>query len=87
MTTNDAVHRSNSQNCRLPLFLLRIFPIVLAPALLALAGCGGGVAANPSNGTFSISPGTGAIDTNCTGCNTANAQGASVEQFTATLAS
>jgi len=87
MTTNGAVHRSNSQNFHLPLFLLRVFPIVLAPALLVLAGCGGGVAANPSNGTFSISPGTGSIDTNCTGCNTANAQGTSVEQFTATLAS
>ena len=42
--------------------------------------------ANPSNGTFSISPGAGAIDTNCTGCNASTAQGASVAQFSATLA-
>ena len=31
--------------------------------------------------------GHGAIDTNCTGCNATNSSGASVEQFTATLAS
>jgi hypothetical protein len=62
--------------------------MAVVPALLLLAGCGGGsVAANPSNGTFSISPGTGTIDTNCTGCNATNSSGASVEQFTATLAS
>ena len=68
--------------------VFRNFPMLLAPALLLMAGCAdGGVAANPSNATFSISPGTGAIDTNCTGCNAANAQGTSVEQFTATLSS
>ncbi len=39
-----------------------------------------------SNGTFSVAPGTGTIDTNCTGCNSANSSGASVEQFSATLA-
>ncbi len=51
-----------------------------------LAGCGGGVASgNSSNGTFSISPGTVAIDTNCTGCNATNSSGSSVEQFSATL--
>ena len=44
------------------------------------------MAANPSNGTFSIAPGTVTIDTNCTGCNATNSSGASVEQFTATLA-
>jgi hypothetical protein len=61
--------------------------MALVPALLLLAGCaGGGVTANPSNSVFSISPGTSTIDTNCTGCNAANASGASVEQFTATLA-
>ena len=60
----------------------------MIPALCLLAGCGGGtVAANPSNGTFSITPGTASIDTNCTGCNAANSSGASVEQFTAKLAS
>ncbi len=62
---------------------------LLVPALLALAGCGGTVVSNTnsSNGTFSVSPGTAAIDTNCTGCNTTNSSGGSVEQFTATLKS
>ena len=62
--------------------------MLLAPALLLAAGCSAGrVTADPSNLTFAISPGTGSIDTNCTGCNATNAQGASVEQFTATLTS
>lgn len=43
------------------------------------------MSANPANGTFSISPGVGLIDTNCTGCNGTNAAGGSAEQFTATL--
>jgi hypothetical protein len=61
---------------------------VAAPLLLALAGCGGGSAtANPSNSTFSIAPGTGSFDTNCTGCNATSSTGAPAEQFTATLAS
>jgi hypothetical protein len=60
----------------------------VAPALLVLAGCGAGpVAADSSNASFSISPGTDIIDTNCTGCNSTSASGASVEQFTATLSS
>ena len=60
--------------------------IVFAPALVVLAGCGGGVVtANPSNGMFSISPGVRTIDTNCNGCNGATAQGAAVEQFAAML--
>ena len=60
--------------------------MLLAPALLLAAGCSAGrVTADPSNSTFSISPGTGSIDTNCTGCNANSAQGASVEQFTSTL--
>ena len=64
----------------------RIFASIAAPALLLVAGCGGGrVIANPSNATFYISPGTGVIDTNCTGCNAINAQGATVEQLKATL--
>ena len=62
--------------------------IVFAPALVVLAGCGGGVVtANPSNGMFSISPGVRTIDTNCNGCNGATAQGAAVEQFAAFLVS
>jgi len=62
--------------------------VLLAPALLAVTGCSvNHLAATPANSTFSISPGIGSIDTNCTGCNAASAQGASVERFTATLAS
>jgi hypothetical protein len=65
----------------------RVLAFAMIPALCLLAGCGGGtVAANPSNGTFSVTPGNASIDTNCTGCNAANSSGASVEQFTAKLA-
>jgi hypothetical protein len=64
----------------------RLLAIAVIPALWLLAGCGGAtVAANPSNGTFSITPGTASIDTNCTGCNATNSSGALVEKFTATL--
>jgi len=60
--------------------------MLLAPALLAVTGCSmGPVTADPSNATFSISPGTSSVDTNCTGCNATSAQGTSVEQFAATL--
>ncbi len=68
--------------------VLRAAAALLAPALLILAGCAGNqVAADPSNGTFSIAPGTISIDTNCTGCNAVSTQGKSAEQFSATLAS
>ena len=63
----------------------RILALLAAPALFALAGCGGLVAANSSNATFFIAPGAGVIDTNCTGCNASNAGGGAVQQFTATL--
>jgi hypothetical protein len=60
----------------------------LASVVLALAGCTTGlVTADSSNSSFSISPSTNAVDTNCTNCNATNARGASVEQFTATLSS
>jgi hypothetical protein len=65
----------------------RNLPTLLAPALLLVAGCGSGL--NParfSNAAFSVTPGTASIDTNCTGCNSTTVQGASVRQFTATLA-
>jgi hypothetical protein len=66
---------------------LRVIAFLLAPALLLAAGCAGNrVAADPSNAMFSIAPGTASIDTNCTGCNGTSAQGATAEQFTATLA-
>ncbi len=60
------------------------------PAVLAMAGCGGSVAslstagARSSNGSFSISPGALAVDTNCTGCNNARS---GYEQFSATTSS
>ena len=69
--------------------------VAAVPVLLALAGCGGGAAAGTSaslpntsvssNGSFSITPSTVAIDTNCTGCNVSSTSGA-YEQFTATQA-
>jgi hypothetical protein len=66
---------------------VRLGLIVAGPALLALAGCSAGlVNANPSNGVFTITPGTTAIDTNCTGCNGSSSSGATAEQFSATLA-
>jgi hypothetical protein len=56
--------------------------------MLLLAGCTAGpVTADSSNSSFSISPSTEIIDTNCTGCNATNSRGASVEQFTAKLSS
>src|ERR1035438_6673331 len=64
----------------------RNFPLLLAPALLFAAGCGSGlVTATPANSAFSVTPRTGSIDTNCTGCNATNAQGGPVHQFAATL--
>jgi hypothetical protein len=64
----------------------RKFSLLMAPALLMLAGCGGGLmGAHSANAAFSVTPGIGSIDTNCTGCNATNAQGASVHQFAATL--
>jgi hypothetical protein len=58
--------------------------MMLAVALLA--GCGGTtVIANPNNGVFTVTPGTGQIDTNCTGCNSVDAHGNAHLQFTATL--
>ncbi len=75
-------------------FALRALAITALPAILALAGCGGSVAANGSgspngnsstNGSFSISPGTVTMDTNCTGCNGTGSSGSAVEQFSAAL--
>jgi hypothetical protein len=63
----------------------RNFPLLLAPALLAMAGCGNGpVTATSLNAALSVIPHIGSIDTNCTGCNAANAQGTPVQQFTVT---
>jgi hypothetical protein len=68
-------------------FRLRLAALLLPPVLLAVAGCAGGlVSADPSNSSFSLSPATTTIDTNCTGCNATSQKGSSVEQFTAALA-
>jgi hypothetical protein len=76
-------------------FAVRVLAIAALPAIFALAGCGAGTVAanspagnsgtNSSGGGFSISPGTVAIDTNCTGCNGTSNSGTSVEQFSASL--
>lgn len=66
----------------------RLLAMMGLPALILFVGCGGGTpSTSSSNSTFSISPGTLAIDTNCTGCNATNSSGSAVEQFTATLSS
>ena len=65
----------------------RALRAVLVLLVSALAGCGGGVVTtNPANSTFSLSPGTASIDTNCTGCDAVNAHSIPVRQFAATLA-
>jgi len=51
-----------------------------------LAGCGAGpVTARTANPNLSVSPGSGVIDTNCTGCNAKSLHGAPVHRFSATL--
>lgn len=66
--------------------LAKLALALAAPAVWLMAGCGGaGVSANPSNATFSITPGNVAIDTNCTGCNATSSGGSAIEQFSATL--
>ena len=66
--------------------LLRVLPGFLAPSLALLAGCGGAMTANPVQTSFSLSPGTASIDTNCTGCNATDAHGRPVMQFIAAQA-
>lgn len=92
-TASTAVRRTGSQRPagRTPFRLrpvswpARLLAIAAVPVLLVLAGCGGAASTGSSNGTFSISPGTSAIDTNCTGCNATNSTGTAVDQFAATL--
>jgi len=70
---------------RVPARLIALFAL---PLSFLAAGCGiGRVAATPSNSTFSITPATDALDTNCTGCNATTRLGGAVHQFRATLAS
>ena len=65
--------------------LARVLAAVSFPALFVLAGCGGQAIGVASSGNLSVSPGTAMIDTNCTGCNAANASGVVVERFSATF--
>ncbi len=62
----------------------RAFAVSVFSAMFVLVGCAGGTVSSSSNGTFSVSPGTASIDTNCTGCN-ATSSNIPVEQFSATL--
>lgn len=83
-------HPSHPTGRRFRFHLRRQWPVRLlaaaaVPALFVLAGCGGSVSGGTTGSTFSISPGTATIDTNCTGCNTTNSSGTALEQFTATL--
>ncbi len=65
---------------------LRFGALLLPPAMMLVAGCAAGlVTANPTNATFSLSPGAATIDTNCTGCNSTGKQDAAMQQFSATL--
>jgi hypothetical protein len=67
---------------------VRTLLLLLGLATVVLSGCGGRViTASPSNEVFSISPAPNQIDTNCTGCNAINGQGAAVYQFVAALSS
>ncbi len=67
---------------------IRLFAASVVSFVFLLAGCGGGTSASSaSNGTFTISPGSAAIDTNCTGCNSKNSSGSPVELLSATLSS
>jgi hypothetical protein len=51
-----------------------------------LAGCGAGpVTASSANASFSITPASALVDTNCTGCNSLNAHARPVHRFSATL--
>lgn len=62
--------------------------LVLGPAALVLAGCGAApVTARTANPMLSIAPGSGVIDTNCSGCNAKSAHGSPVHKFSAMLPS
>jgi hypothetical protein len=63
----------------------RLLACTMLPIFIVLVGCGGSAVSGSSNGTFSISPGTAAIDTNCTGCNSTSSTNTAAEQFSAIL--
>jgi hypothetical protein len=82
VTSQRRAHDGAAARPRLRFASVRIFLAVVFPLLLGLAGCGGGTSIVAS---FSISPGSAAIDTNCVGCNSKNSFGTAVEQFSATM--
>ena len=85
-TTEQTGLRKDSRSTAKRRFLRRPQWLLAVPLALAAAGCGGGLShAGPGSGGFKISPGTAAIDTNCTGCTDASGNASSVEQFTATV--
>jgi len=58
----------------------------MLPAMVVLTGCVSGASSGgSSSGTLAVLPGTGTIDTNCTGCNATNPSGGLAEQFAATF--
>jgi hypothetical protein len=76
--TKRFAKRSSSRNPAVRLF--RVLAAGVLPAALALAGCGGSTTTGSSNGDFNITPGSLAMDTNCTGCNDSSS---GFEQFSA----
>ena len=93
----SAMQRSSQKHRRRPSALrsaahgaVRAIAAIAFPAVLALAGCGGGAnsvstsGVSTSSGGLSISPGTLTIDTNCSGCNNAASES---QQFSAVTGS
>jgi hypothetical protein len=77
---------SSSIGVGLRRFALTAGALLAAPFLMVVAGCGTAtVTANSANGALVVSSGAEVIDTNCTGCNAANAHGLPVNRFRATL--
>lgn len=80
-----SVSDANPSRRRVCIVNRALIPAILIPLLAVLAGCGAGpVTARSINAYFSVSPGIGSIDTNCTGCNARNGHGNPIDQFTAT---
>ena len=87
--------RTRSRRRHLALGRAPVWMLVLSS--VAMTGCSYvNAPRDPAGSSFSISPGpisfgsgggVNAIDTNCTGCNSIDSRGRSVEQFTASLAS
>lgn len=66
--------------------LVRGAMLVFGPSVAILAGCGAGpVTARTTSQALFVTPGSGVIDTNCTGCNGRGAHGSPVHRFSATL--